>query len=447
MAKHDKRKKSTTIPSVAKDHVQVVNSTPTVEATNKTKKQNQKRKKLKTSHAGSKLPQFRGVEGFTDSYARVGQTDPPTIPIEKLFPDGHFPVGEIQTHPGDFNTFRTTNEEKRALDRALENTYESLRHAAEVHRHVRKFAQGVIKPGIKLIDLCTLLEDKNRELVVETGLERGIAFPTGCSLNHVAAHYTPNSGDDTVLTYGDVMKLDFGTHVNGRVIDSAWTVAFDPQFDPLLEAAKTATNAGIKCAGIDVRLGELGGEIQEVMESFEVTIDGKTYPVKSMRNLNGHSIDVYQTHGSKTVPIVKTSDQSKMEEGEVFAIETFGTTGRGYVVEDGECSHYSKATDAPQLTVAMPRANKLLEHISRTFGTLPWCRRWIEREDGGSTSINPKGAKQEKYLMALKNLVDTGVVTAYPPLLDIKGSYSAQYEHTFILRPTCKEVLSRGDDY
>ena len=35
----------------------------------------------------------------------------------------------------------------------------------------------------------------------------------------------------------------------------------------------------------------------------------------------------------------------------------------------------------------------------------------------------------------------------YPPLCDVRGSYTAQYEHTIILRPTCKEVLSRGDDY
>ena len=31
-----------------------------------------------------------------------------------------------------------------------------------------------------------------------------------------------------------------------------------------------------------------------------------------------------------------------MEEGEFYAIETFGTTGRGWVVEEGECSHYMK---------------------------------------------------------------------------------------------------------
>jgi methionine aminopeptidase len=52
-----------------------------------------------------------------------------------------------------------------------------------------------------------------------------------------------------------------------------------------------------------------------------------------------------------------------------------------------------------------------------------------------------------KYLMALRNLCDSGLVDPYPPLCDIKGSYTAQYEHTLILRPTVKEVLSRGEDY
>jgi methionine aminopeptidase len=46
----------------------------------------------------------------------------------------------------------------------------------------------------------------------------GLAFPTGCSLNHCAAHYTPNAGDKTVLQYDDVCKIDFGTHVNGMIL-------------------------------------------------------------------------------------------------------------------------------------------------------------------------------------------------------------------------------------
>ena len=50
--------------------------------------------------------------------------------------------------------------------------------------------------------------------------------------------------------------------------------------------------------------------------------------VKCVRNLNGHSIDAYNIHGGKSVPIVKGGEQGvRMEEGEFFAIETFGSTG------------------------------------------------------------------------------------------------------------------------
>eukprot|EP00889_Picochlorum_renovo_P001453 jgi/Picre1/28483/NNA_003887.t1 len=51
-----------------------------------------------------------------------------------------------------------------------------------------------------------------------------------------------------------------------------------------------ATNTGIKEAGVDVRLCDIGCAIQEVMESYEVELDGKTHQVKSICNLNGHSI-------------------------------------------------------------------------------------------------------------------------------------------------------------
>lgn len=65
----------------------------------------------------------------------------------------------------------------------------------------------------------------------------------------MAAHYTPNPGDKTVLQYSDVMKIDFGVHVSGRIIDCAFTWAADPRYDNLLEAVREATNAGIRTAG------------------------------------------------------------------------------------------------------------------------------------------------------------------------------------------------------
>ena len=60
--------------------------------------------------------------------------------------------------------------------------------------------------------------------------------------------------------------------------------------------------------------------------------------MKCVRNLNGHSIGPYQIHAGKSVPIVKGGEQTKMEEGEFFAIETFGSTG---TVPSASNSHYA----------------------------------------------------------------------------------------------------------
>jgi len=393
-----------------------------------------KKKKKKKKKTGGNKENGEGNGGDGKSSSQLVQSDPPRVPIIDLFPNEDYPIGEIQNYKED-NLWRVTSEEKRALDRANEDTYKEARLAAEAHRQVRKHVQEFIKPGMKMTDICERLETASRALIKEKGLEAGLAFPTGCSINHCAAHYTPNGGDQTVLQYDDVCKIDFGTHINGRIIDCAFTVAFNPRYDNLLKAVKDATNTGIKEAGIDVRLCDIGEAIQEVMESYEVELDGKTYQVKAIRNLNGHSIRPYQIHAGKTVPIVKGGEAIKMEEDEFYAIETFGSTGKGVVHDDMETSHYMKNFDVGHVPLRLQRAKQLLHVIDQNFGTLAFCRRWLDR------------LGQTKYLMALRNLQDAGIVDAYPPLCDTKGCYTAQYEHTIVLRPTCKEVISRGDDY
>ncbi|KAJ4302339.1 Methionine aminopeptidase 2 [Collariella sp. IMI 366227] len=368
------------------------------------------------------------------------QSDPPRVLISQLFPEKKYPKGEEVEYVNE-NAYRTTSEEKRHLDNLNSEFLNDYRHAAEAHRQARQWAQKNIKPGQTLTEIANGIEDSVRALVGHPGLEEGDAhiagmgFPTGLSINHCAAHYTPNAGNKMVLQQDDVMKIDIGVHVNGKIVDSAFTMAFNPRYDPLLEAVKAATNAGIKEAGIDARLGEIGGIIQEVMESYEVELNGTAFPVKCIRNLNGHTILPYNIHGTKSVPIVKSNDQTKMEEGDVFAIETFGSTGNGYVHEEGEVSHYAKRADAPKTDLRLSSAKSLLNVINKNFGTLPFCRRYLDR------------LGQDKYLLGLNNLVSNGIVESYPPLVDKKGSYTAQYEHTILIRPTVKEVISRGEDY
>lgn len=322
------------------------------------------------------------------------QSDPPRVLLSNLFPNEEYPVGQEEEYR-DENLFRTTNEEKRALDRMNSDFLKEYRYGAEVHRQVRQWAQKNIKPGQSLTEIAEGIEDGVRALTGHPGLvegdniQGGVAFPTGLNLDHIAAHYSPNAGNKTILGKEHVMKVDFGVHINGRIVDSAFTMAFDSQYDNLLEAVKQATNTGIREAGIDARLGEIGEAIQETMESYEVTIKGETYKVKPIRNLNGHDIRQHQIHGGKSVPITKSNDQTKMEEGEIFAIETFGSTGNGYVRDDLECSHYAKRPDAPNVSLRIASASKLLNVINKNFGTLPFCRRYLDR------------LGQEKYLLGV----------------------------------------------
>jgi methionyl aminopeptidase len=141
------------------------------------------------------------------------------------------------------------------------------------------------------------------------------------------------------------------------------------------------------------------------MESYELTLNNRTIPVKAVRNITGHNILRYKIHGDKQVPFVASSSTQRMEEGDIFAIETFGTTGKGL--------HHASA-------------KALLKTIDENFGTLVFARRYLERLPG-----------VKSYQLGMKTLVNEGIMESYAPLVDVKGSYIAQFEHV-----SRREVLS-----
>jgi hypothetical protein len=71
----------------------------------------------------------------------------------------HLMQGNMMTAPLIYDLFGATSCDH------CNATIMQVRLAAEVHRQVRSYAQSIIKPGIKLADMCELLENKNRELV------------------------------------------------------------------------------------------------------------------------------------------------------------------------------------------------------------------------------------------------------------------------------------------
>ncbi|CAJ0956046.1 unnamed protein product [Ranitomeya imitator] len=74
-----------------------------------------------------------------------------------------------------------------------------------------------------------------------------------------------------------------------------------------------------------------------------------------------------------------SAQEIRTSEGEVYAIETFGSTGKGVVHDDMECSHYMKNFDVGHVPIRLPRAKHLLNVVNENFGTLAFCRRWLDR--------------------------------------------------------------------
>lgn len=72
---------------------------------------------------------------------------------------------------------------------------------------MRRYAQSLIKPGKKYIDLVDLIEGKVRELLKASKIKAGMAFPCGTSINNCAAHFAPNPGDTKILGEHDVIKV------------------------------------------------------------------------------------------------------------------------------------------------------------------------------------------------------------------------------------------------
>ena len=322
----------------------------------------------------------------------------------------------------------------------LTQVIENFTKAGNIHKEVKSdlLKSNLLKEGVKYIDIADGIE----KLILEKteskidNLEKGIGFPIGLSINECAAHWTPNPGENRVLKKDDLVKIDYGVQINGCIVDSAFTFSLDDKYNELIGISKSATDLVIKNCGVGQNLGDLGTIVQEFIESTEIEIDGKVVNLKSVKDLTGHKINPWLIHGEKSIPNFSCNYPVRMEENEFYAVETFVSTGTGRTSDGMECSHYMVDTervlydirnqDNPETNyrpIKMDtRENFLYKYILGFRETLPFCKKWLRRQN-----LN-------KYQIPLKTLVNKGKIKEYPPLNDIKGSYIAQHEHTIMIR-------------
>jgi methionyl aminopeptidase len=281
-----------------------------------------------------------------------------------------------------------------------EDVFEKYRDAGVIAAKILRSSSQRIRIGASYLDLVELIEEQ----VKEEGAE--LAFPLNLSLNEDAAHDTASPGDIRVFSKGDVAKLDLGVQLDGYIADTATTIDLGSN-SLLLEASEQALESSLKLVRPGVTAGELGSAIQKEIES-------RGY--RPISNLTGHGLDRYILHQQPTIPNVGISGGVVLEEGMVFAIEPFATTGSGHVGEKTRKEIYSQVSQKP---VRTPAARTILKKVKDRHG-LPFARRWLN---------------EKKLDITLPALVRSQVLHVYPVLSDIPGSLVSQHEHTVIV--TC----------
>jgi len=303
----------------------------------------------------------------------------------------------------------------------------------DVHKKIKLEIKEFIYPNITINKLIFFIEQKINEYIKydsNNPLKSGIAFPTGISINNCAAHWTSNGNEIIRIKKDDVVKIDFGIHLDGYIVDSAYTHTFDTKYDKLLEASIESKKLGITLARPDMNLGDIGEQIQEIMESYELELNQTTYPIKSVRDLCGHSIGRYNIHSGKAVPNVKINYNQRIVSNEIYAIETFASNGSGIVKPNYDnCSHFMIDNKNLHRSKNLFKEDKIIfKNLFKDFYSLPFCNRWLNEKE-----IPKKKLKLfEKY----------GILKSFPPLYDIKNSFVSQFEDTVIVLENKTMVLS-----
>lgn len=278
--------------------------------------------------------------------------------------------------------------------------------AGKIAKQARELGFSLIKKGEKVVNIINQIE----EFIESKGAQH--AFPTQISINQIAAHYTSLPDDKTILKKGDLVKLDLGVHIEGRIADTAITKEIETNnHKKLIETSKEALEEVIKIIKPGLEINKIGKKIDEVV---------KKNKLKQIKNLSGHQITLYEVHGGLTIPTHDNKDTTKLKEDQIIAIEPFITSGTGLVKEGKPSSIYKLIKEG---NVRTPNSRKILKYIKEKYKTLPFCTRQLTKKFP---------LFQVKFTLNL--LQKQGIIYQYPQLPEVSGSSVAQTEHTIIVK-------------
>ena len=278
---------------------------------------------------------------------------------------------------------------------------ESYRKAGDISKKVKQKALSFIAPGMSFFEIAELIE---KEIVSFGGSP---AFPCNLSVNNVAAHYTPDRSCSRVFAEGDLLKVDFGVHVDGYISDLAFSLNPSGEHTDLIRASKEALSEAVKLSTPGREVNEIGQAVEDKITSFGF---------RPIANLSGHLLEQFVLHAGLSIPNVPNGS-GVLEDGMVIAIEPFATDGSGWVVDSPEAFIFKYLQDRP---VRLSDARMILKRAKEDFSSLPFASRWID-------------LPHARVNLAILQLLRVNALYRYPVLKEKTGGLISQAECTVVV--------------
>lgn len=287
---------------------------------------------------------------------------------------------------------------------------ESYLKAGKAVAAAKRLAREIVEPGALFLEIAEKCEEEIRKHDCE------LSFPINMSLNQVAAHYSPPLNDNTIVPERGLLKIDVGSHYEGYIADSAFTINIDEdvELQKIVDAADAGLKAAIELFIPGTKLYELGEAIQEQITSYGLN------PVK---NLGGHELKRFNLHAGPFIPNVKdVQHNQELKPGDAYACEPFATPGKGWV-QGGSSSYIFRLIKKLKKNVPYQELS-YMNKIEKITHKLPFSPRILAKNKVMPTN------QIERYI---KTFLRKNIIMDYPILIEQSKQFVSQQEHTIII--------------
>lgn len=290
-----------------------------------------------------------------------------------------------------------------------------LKDVGKISHEALEYSKTLVKPGAKIYDICEKLEDfmRSKDML--------LAFPVNISVNQQAAHYTAAINDPAVLTENDLVKVDLGARKGTMLGDCAITIDLSGKYSQLVETAQETLEAALSKVKAGAPLNSVGKEVEEIC---------KKKSLQPIKNLGGHAIEETELHASIFIPNFDNGDTTKLQEGQVIAVETFITDGVGYVLDSDNVQIFQMNSE---VNPRSEEARTIEAKISNDYKTYPFALRWLSKELDSEFKIRK----------AINEINTFGVIDSFPTLIEKGNGMVAQAEHEVLVEKDSCTILTK----